>query len=425
MEKADARFETLQVHGGYTPDTAAHARAVPIYQTSAYTFGDSAEAAELFALQRSGNIYTRIGNPTVAVLEERLALLEGGVGAVALASGMAAVTYSIMNIAGSGDHVVASSSLYGGTHQLFSHTLPSFGIEVSLVDGENPTAFADAITARTKAVYIETIGNPRLNVADIEAIASIAHAVGVPLIVDNTFATPYLCRPIEHGADIVVHSTTKYIDGHGTSIGGAVVDGGRFDWGSGRFSRLIEPDASYHNLSYGEAFGAAAYIARLRVVLLRDTGAALSPFNAFLQLLGVETLSLRMERHIQNTHALTSYLTSHPEVAWVSHPDLTEAPRDALTKRYLPRGGGAIFTFGVRGGYEASCRVIDRVRLFSHLANVGDAKSLIIHPASTTHQQLSEGDQRLAGITPDMIRVSVGLEHIDDLIEDLDQALRA
>jgi len=419
------RPETLALHAGQQPDPATNARAVPIYATTSYVFDDAAHAARLFALEQFGNIYTRIMNPTTGVFEERVAALEGGVGAVGLASGQAAETLAILNIARAGDNIVSSASLYGGTYNLFAYTLPKLGITTRFVDGSDPANFAACIDERTRALYLETIGNPRLDVPDLAAIAAIAHANGLPLIVDNTFA-PLLARPIEHGADVVVHSATKWIGGHGTSIGGVVVDGGHFDWAaSGRFPELVEPDPSYHGVSYTAAFGPAAYILKLRVQLLRDLGPALSPFNSFLFLQGLETLPLRITRHSENALAVARWLEVHPAVAWVNYPGLPSHPSHGLARRYLNGGFGGIITFGVRGGVEAGRRLIDSVRLFSLLANVGDAKSLIIHPASTTHQQLSPEDQIASGVTPDLIRLSVGLEHVDDLIADLDQALAA
>ncbi len=419
------RPETLALHAGQQPDPATNARAVPIYATTSYVFDDAAHAARLFALEQFGNIYTRIMNPTTGVFEERVAALEGGAGAVGLASGQAAETLAILNLARAGDNIVSSASLYGGTYNLFAYTLPRLGITTRFVDGADPANFARAIDDRTRALYVETIGNPRLDVPDLAAIADVAHAQRLPLIVDNTFA-PLLARPIEHGADIVVHSATKWIGGHGTAIGGIVVDAGRFDWAaSARFPELVEPDPSYHGLSYSRTFGPQAYIVKLRVQLLRDLGPALSPFNAFLFLQGLETLPLRIARHSENALTLARWLESDPRVAWVTYPGLPSHRSHRQAARYLRGGFGGIITFGVRGGVEAGRRLIDSVKLFSLLANVGDAKSLIIHPASTTHQQLSEEDQLASGVTPDLIRLSVGLEHVDDLIADLDQALAA
>jgi len=420
------RPETLALHAGQAPDPATNARAVPIYATTSYVFNDAAHAGRLFALEEFGNIYTRIMNPTTGVFEERIAALEGGVGAVGVASGQAAETLAILNLARAGDNIVSSSSLYGGTHNLFAHTLPKLGITTRFVDGTRPQAFGAAIDGRTKAVFLETIGNPRLDVHDLRTIADVAHAQGVPVIADNTFA-PLLCRPIEHGVDIVIHSATKWIGGHGTAIGGVVVDGGTFDWGtSERFAAdLVDPDPSYHGVSYTKAFGRLAYILKLRVQLLRDLGPALSPFNSFLFLQGLETLPLRIARHSENALAVARWLEQRDEVGWVSYPGLATHPSHDLARRYLDGGYGGIVAFGVKGGVEAGRRLIDRVKLFSLLANVGDAKSLIIHPASTTHQQLSDEDQLSTGVTPDLIRLSVGLEHVDDLTADLDQALRA
>ena len=416
-------FETIQLHGGQEVDAVTKSRAVPLYQTTSYLFEDTQDAADLFALKKFGNIYTRIMNPTTDVFEKRVALLEGGVGAVATASGMAAINYAILNIASSGDEIVSASTIYGGTHSLFENTLPTFGIKVNFVNPDNVENFQNAINEKTKAVFIETIGNPGINICDIEAIADIAHKNGVPLIIDNTFATPYLCRPFEFGADIVVHSATKYIGGHGTSIGGIVVDSGKFDWNNGKFPKLVEPDKSYNGLSYYETFKEAAYILRLRTALLRDIGACISPFNAFQLLIGLETLSLRVERHVENAKKLTEFLKNHPKVEWVNYPGLADSKYRELAEKYLPKGAGAIFTFGVKGGLESGKKFIHSLELFSHLANVGDAKSLVIHPASTTHQQLDEEAQRKAGVNPELIRVSVGIEGIQDLIDDIANAL--
>ncbi|WP_088185909.1 homocysteine synthase [Desulfosporosinus sp. FKA] len=424
-EKRQFGFETVSLHGGQSPDSATNSRAVPIYQTSSFVFNDTEHAANLFALKESGNIYSRIMNPTQDVFEQRLALLEGGVGALATSSGQAAITYAILNIAQAGDEIVASGSLYGGTYTLFAYTLAKLGIKTHFVNGDHPEEFRAKITERTKALYTETIGNPQINVADITKLASIAHENNLPLIVDNTFASPYLCRPIEHGADIVVHSATKFIGGHGTSIGGVIVDSGNFNWHNGKFLGLSEPDPSYHGIVYTEACGRAAYITKARVSLLRDTGAALSPFNSFLFLQGLETLPLRMERHVENAQKVAEFLNRHQFVTWVNYPSLTDSPYHTLAQKYLPKGAGSIFTFGVKGGLREGEKFINKLQLFSHLANVGDAKSLVIHPASTTHQQLDEASQRAAGISPDMIRLSIGLETIDDLLYDLDQALSA
>ncbi len=416
--------ETLALHGGQEPDPVTGSRAVPIYQTTSYVFRDTEHAANLFALKEFGNIYTRIMNPTQDVFEKRVALLEGGVGALATSSGQAAITFSILNIAQAGDEIVSSSSLYGGTYNLFVHTLPKLGITVHFVDQSQPENFREKITDKTKALFVETIGNPQINVADFEAIAAIAHEHGIPLIVDNTFASPILCRPFDHGADIVVHSTTKFIGGHGTSIGGIIVDSGNFDWNNGKFPGLTTPDPSYHGVVYTQAVGNLAYIIKARVQLQRDIGAAVSPFNAFLFLQGLETLHLRMERHSQNALAVAKFLAGHPLVEWVNYPGLEGNPEYERAQKYLPKGQGAILTFGIKGGVAEGQKLIESVKLFSHLANVGDSKSLIIHPASTTHQQLTEEAQRKAGVTPELIRLSVGTEAIDDIIADLDQALK-
>lgn len=420
------RFDTLQVHAGQEPDPTTGSRAVPIYQTTSYVFNDTDHAADLFALNASGNIYTRIMNPTTDVFEQRVAALEGGVGALAAASGSAAITLAIFNIAGSGDEIVSASTLYGGTYNLLSSTLPKLGIKTTFVNPDDPENFRKAINNNTKLLYVETIGNPGINLVDLEAIAAIAHENNIPLMVDNTFGTPYLIKPIDYGADIVVHSATKFIGGHGTSIGGIIVDSGNFDWAaSGKFDGLTKPDSSYHDISYTETFGAAAFIVKARVQLLRDTGASISPFNSFLLLQGLETLSLRVERHVSNTHKLIDYLKNHPKVSWINYPDLKDSKYHELAKKYLPKGSGSIFTFGIDGGLEAGKKFIDSLKLFSLLANVADAKSLIIHPASTTHAQLSEEEQKEAGVSPDMIRVSVGIEDPQDLIDDFDQAFKS
>ena len=419
------RFETLQLHAGQDVDATTGSRAVPIYQTTSYVFENADHAADLFALQAPGNIYTRIMNPTTDVLEKRIAALEGGAAALATASGQAAITYAILNIAEACDNIVAASTLYGGTHNLFALTLPKMGVDVKFVDPHSIDQFATAIDGRTKAIFVESIGNPGINLVDFAAVAKVAHDHGIPLIVDNTFGTPYLVRPLEHGADIVVHSATKYIGGHGTTIGGLIVDGGTLDWvASGRFSELTEPDPSYNGISYTETFGPVAYIVKCRVQLLRDTGAALSPFNAFLLLQGLETLSLRVERHVENARRTETFLAGHPKVSWINYPELPDSPYSALAERYFPKGVGAIFTFGVDGGSEAGRALLGHLKLFSLLANVADAKSLVIHPASTTHAQLSPEAQKKAGVSPDMVRISVGLEHIDDILGDLDQALQ-
>jgi len=424
MADKQYKFDTLQLHAGQTADPTTGSRAVPIYQTSSFEFNDFDHAANLFALKESGNIYTRIMNPTSSVFEERMAALEGGVGALAVASGSAAINYAIINIAGAGDEIVSANTLYGGTHNLFKNTLPQFGITTKFVDPDDLEGFRNAITKKTKALYIETIGNPRANVADIEALAEIAHDNGIPLIVDNTFGTPYLIKPIDFGADIVVHSATKYIGGHGTSIGGIVIDSGKFDWSkSGRFPRFTEPDDSYHGIVYSRDIGAAAFILKLRVTLLRDTGAALSPFNSFLFLQGLETLSLRVQRHADNALKIATYLESHEKVSYVNYPGLPSSKYYSLAEKYLPKGAGGIFTFGIKGDESAPKTFIDSLELFSLVANVADAKSLVIHPSSTTHQQLSDEAKKAAGISDDMIRLSIGIEDVEDLIDDLAQAL--
>jgi O-acetylhomoserine (thiol)-lyase len=424
-ERAFEGFETLALHGGQVPDPTTNARAVPIYQTTSYVFNDSDHAADLFGLREFGNIYTRIMNPTNDVFEKRVAALEGGVGALAFASGSSAVTFSILNVAGAGDHIVSANSLYGGTYNLFVHTLPRLGVKVDLVEPDDPENFRRAIRPETKALYAETVGNPKLDTLDIRAVADIAHEAGIPLIVDNTMPTPYLMRPIEHGADIVVHSATKFIGGHGTSIGGVVVDSGRFDWTQNdKFPGLVEPDASYHGLKFSEALGPIAYIIKLRVSLLRDIGASLSPFNAFLFLQGLETLPLRMERHSTNTYAVARFLEDHPKVDWVTYPGLPSHPSHDVAKAYHHRGlYGAILGFGIRGGREAGRTFVESTRLLSHLANIGDAKSLVIHPATTTHSQLEPEEQHLAGVTDDYVRLSIGIESIEDIVADIDQAL--
>lgn len=424
------RFETLQVHAGQAPAPGTNARAVPIYQTTSYTFDSSEHGANLFALKQFGNIYSRIMNPTVDVFEQRIAALEGGVAAVATSSGQAAQFLAITNLAQAGDNIVSTSSLYGGTYNQFKVTLPRLGIGVKFVQGDNPADFERAIDANTKAIYVETIGNPSFNIPDFEALAKIAHANGIPLIVDNTFgAGGYLSRPIDFGADVVVESATKWIGGHGTSIGGVIVDAGTFNWGNGKFPLFSEPSPGYHGLNFWEVFGSngpfgnIAFAIRARVEGLRDIGASQSPFNAFLLLQGLETLSLRVQRHVDNALALAQWLQTQPQVAWVSYPGLAEHPHHELAKKYLRHGFGGVLTFGVKGGASAATRVIDGLKLASHLANVGDAKTLVIHPAGTTHQQLSEAEQRASGVTPDLIRVSVGIEHIDDIKDDFAQAL--
>lgn len=417
-------IETLAVHGGQTPDPVTGSRAVPIYQTTAYAFQDTEHARKLFALEEAGNIYSRIGNPTVDVFEQRIALMEGGVAAVAFASGHAAVVATLMNICHAGDEIVTSSSLYGGTYNLFATTLPKYGITVRFVDPADPENFRRAITPRTRAVFAETIGNPGLDVFDIEAVARIAHENGVPLIMDNTFASPVLCRPIAFGADLVIHSATKWLGGHGTAMGGVVVDSGRFDWDSPRFPGFTEPDPGYHGMRYALDCGQAAFATKVRVQMLRDLGACQSPFNAFLLLLGLETLPLRMRQHSENALELARYLEQHPAVAWVQYPGLPGHPSYHLAQKYLRGGAGGMLIFGVKGGLEAGARFIDALELFSHLANVGDTKSLVIHPASTTHSQLTPEQRVAAGVGDDLIRVSAGLEGLQDLIADMDQALR-
>ena len=419
------RFDTMALHGGHVPDSDTHARAVPIYQTTSYVFDDTDHAARLFALEESGYIYTRIMNPTTGVLEARMAMLEGGVGGLAFASGMAAISAACLTILGHGDHIVSSSGLYGGTYTLFSQTFPqAMGIDATFTDTDDPAEFEAAITDRTKLLYTETIGNPRLTVPDFEAICKVAHAHRIPVMVDNTMATPYLCRPIEHGADIVVHSLTKYLGGHGNSIGGAVVDGGQFDWAaSGRFPQMVEPDASYHGLEFVNTFGEQAYILRARVRMLRDLGGCISPMNSFLILQGIETLSLRMRRHCENAATVVEFLRDHPKVTWVNYPGLPDHSTHELARRYLVGGFGGMVGFGIKGGSDAGRRFINGLKLISHLANIGDARTLAIHPASTTHRQLSEQEQEHTGVTPDFIRLSVGIENVEDIEADLDQAL--
>lgn len=425
MSERELKFDTLQVHAGQTVDPATGSRAVPIYQTTSYVFRDAEHAANLFSLQEPGNIYTRMMNPTSDVFEKRMAALEGGVGALALASGSAAITYAIFNIAGTGDEIISAITLYGGTYNLFSTTLPRLGIKTIFVDPDEPENFRQAINDKTKAIFIETLGNPGINITDIERVAVIAHENGLPLIVDNTFGTPYLIRPIEFGADIVIHSATKFIGGHGTTMGGVVIDAGKFDWiKSGRFPGLTEPDTSYHGLKYAVDLGPLAYITKMRVQLLRDMGACISPFNSFLLLQGLETLSLRVEKHVSNAMKIAEHLDKHPLVNWVNYPSLPTSKYHALAQKYVPKGSGSIFTFGIKGGVEAGKKFINNVEIFSLLANVADAKSLVIHPGSTTHGQLSEQEQISAGLSPDMIRLSIGIEDVDDLIWDLDQALQ-
>jgi O-acetylhomoserine (thiol)-lyase len=413
---------TVALHGGQKPDPTTGSRAVPIYQTTSYAFRDTEHAAALFSLSEPGNIYTRIMNPTTDVFEQRIALLEGGVGALGLASGQAAETFAILNVAEAGDNIVSATSLYGGTYNLLHHTLPRWGVQTRFVDASDPENFRAAIDDRTKAFYLESIGNPKLEIADLQAIAAIAHEHGIPVIVDNTTATPLLFRPLEHGADIVVHSATKFIGGHGTTIGGVLVDGGKFDWASGRFPQYTTPDQSYHGLRFAD-LGAAAFILKARVQLLRDLGACISPFNSFLLLQGLETLPLRIERHSQNALAVAQFLSEHPKVEWVNYPGLPNHASYERAQRYLPKGQGALVGFGIKGGAAAGRAFIDRLQLFSHLANIGDAKSLAIHPASTTHQQLTVEEQGLTGVTPDFVRLSVGIEAIEDILADLEQAL--
>lgn len=421
------KTETLAIHAGYQADPTTKAVAVPIYQTTSYAFDDTQHGADLFDLKVQGNIYTRIMNPTTAVLEQRLAALEGGVGALAVASGMAAITYAIQTIAEAGDNIVTSSTLYGGTYNLFAHTFPQYGIDVRFADYRDPNSFAALIDDKTKAIFCESIGNPLANVVDIGALATIAHAHGIPLIVDNTVPTPYLCRPFEHGADIVVHALTKYLGGHGTSIGGAIVDSGQFPWAThkARFKRLNEPDVSYHGVVYTEALGAAAYIARARVVPLRNMGAAISPFNSFQILQGIETLHVRMDRHCENAVKVAEYLQQHPQVKWVNYAGLSNHADYPLVQRYMGGRASSILSFGIVGGREGGARFQDALKLITRLVNIGDAKSLACHPASTTHRQLAPAELAKAGVSEDMVRLSIGLEHIDDILADLAQALAA
>ena len=424
MMTREFKFETLQLHAGQVVDATTKSRAVPVYQTTSFVFDDTQEGAELFALQKAGNIYTRITNPTTSAFEERIAALEGGVGALATASGMAALTYTILGLAHVGDHVVAASTIYGGTFNLLKETLPRYGITTTFVDIDNLEEVEAAIEENTKLVLIETLGNPVINIPDIEKIAEIAHKHQIPLVADNTFATPYLINVFSHGVDISVHSATKFIGGHGTTIGGVIVDSGKFDWvASGKFPQFVNEDPSYHNLSYTRDVGAAAFIVAARVQLLRDMGAALSPFNSFLLLQGLETLSLRVERHVQNAEKIVDFLVNHPKVEKVNYPKLADSPYHALAEKYLPKGVGSIFTFHVKGGEAEARKVIDSLEIFSNLANVADAKSLVVHPATTTHAQLSDSDLEAAGVTKNQIRLSIGLENVDDLIEDLRLAL--
>ena len=427
MSDHQYKFETLQLHVGQEqPDPATDARAVPIYQTTSYVFHNSAHAADRFGLRDAGNIYGRLTNSTQGVFEERIAKLEGGVAGLAVASGAAAITYTIQALAQKGDHIVAQKTIYGGTYNLLAHTLPLYGIETTFVDAHDLAAVEAAIQPNTKAVFIETLGNPNSDIPDIDAIAEIAHKHGVPLAIDNTFGTPYLIRPIEHGADIVVHSATKFIGGHGTTLGGVIVDSGKFDWkASGKYAPIAEPNPSYHGVSFVDAAGPAAFVTYIRAIILRDTGAAISPFNAFLLLQGTETLSLRLERHAENTKKVVEYLVNHPQVEHVNHPSLPDHPDHALYEKYFPGGGASIFTFEIKGGVQEAHAFIDNLKIFSLLANVADVKSLVIHPATTTHSQLNEEELLDQGIKPNTIRLSIGTEHIDDIIYDLDQAFAA
>ncbi|HZV80986.1 MAG TPA: O-acetylhomoserine aminocarboxypropyltransferase/cysteine synthase [Geobacteraceae bacterium] len=424
MSEQKFNFDTLALHAGHTPDSETLSRAVPIYQTSSYVFKSSEHAANLFGLKEFGNIYTRLMNPTTDVLEKRLAQLDGGVGALAVASGQAATTYAVLNIASAGQNIVSTSYLYGGTYNLFHYTLPKLGITVKFVDTADADAVRGAIDENTRLVYMESVGNPKNNVDDFEAIAKVAHDAGIPFVVDNTVTTSYLFKPLQHGADIVVYSLTKFISGHGTSIGGAVVDGGTFPWNNGKFPELAEPDPSYHGLNYWEALGNLSYILKMRLTLLRDMGACISPFNAFQIIQGIETLPLRVARHVENAQKVAEWLEKHPLVSWVNYPGLPSHPDYARAKKYLPKGAGAIIGFGIKGGIEAGKKFIDNVKLLSHLANIGDAKSLVIHPASTTHQQLTAEEQVSTGVTADFIRLSVGIEDSADIIADIEQALQ-
>ena len=421
------RFETRQIHVGQeNPDPATDARAVPIYATTSYVFKDSDQAAARFALAEPGNIYTRLMNPTADVFEKRIAALEGGAGALAVATGAAAIAYAVQNIARAGDHIVSAANVYGGTYNLFAHTFAESGIETTFVDGSNPDNFAKAIRENTKALYVESLDNPNCNVADIDALAEVAHAHGIPLIVDNTFASPFLFRPLEHGADVVVHSATKFIGGHGTAMGGVIVDGGKFDWTQNdKFPGISQPNPNCHGAVLAEICGPLAYIMKIRTTLLRDTGATISPFNSFLLLQGLETLSLRVERHVQNALRVVDYLAAHPQVQKVNHPSLPDHPDHELYRKYYPNGGGSIFTFEIKGGTEKARKFCESLELFSLLANVADVKSLVIHPASTTHSQMTEEELKAAGISPSTVRLSIGTEHIDDILEDLEQGFRA
>ena len=428
MSKIDGklRTETLALHGGQEPDPTTGSRAVPIYQTASYQFKNTEHAANLFGLKEFGNIYTRLMNPTTDVFEKRVALLEGGVGALAVASGQSAITLALLNIAQAGDEIVSADNLYGGTYNLFHHTFRRLGIKVNFVKSDDLAGFQKAITPKTKAIYAESLGNPKLDVTDLEALSALAHKNGIPLILDNT-VSPYLLRPFDHGVDIIVYSATKFIGGHGTSIGGVIVDSGKFNWTNGKFPLIAEPEPSYHGINFVEALkplGNIAYIIKARVTLLRDLGPALSPFNSFLFLQGLETLHLRLPRHSENALAVAKYLEKHPKVSWVNYPGLDSSPEKAKAKKYLPKGAGAILGFGIKGGLEAGVKFINSLQLISHLANVGDAKSLAIHPATTTHQQLSPEEQLATGVTPDFIRLSIGIEHIDDILADIEQALK-
>ena len=427
MNTRKLHFETLQLHAGQEqPDPATGARAVPIYQTTSYVFRDSAHAAARFSLEDAGNIYGRLTNPTQDVFEQRMAALEGGTAALALASGAAAITYAFLNIARQGDHIVAARTIYGGSYNLLAHTLPEYGITTTFVDPSDPSNFEQAIGKETKALFVETLGNPNSNITDLEAVAEIAHRHQIPLIVDNTFGTPFLIRPIEHGADIVVHSATKFIGGHGTSLGGIIIDSGKFDWkASGKFGNIADPNPSYHGVSFADAAGPAAFVTYIRAILLRDTGATISPFNAFLLLQGTETLSLRIERHVENTKKVVEFLANHPQVEKVNHPSLPDHPDHALYEKYFPNGGASIFTFNIKGGREEAFKFIDNLKIFSLLANVADVKSLVIHPASTTHSQLNEQELAEQQIYQNTIRLSIGTEHIDDIIADLEAGFAA
>lgn len=418
------KFNTMALHGGQEVDSAVHSRALPIYQTTAYVFEDTEYAADLYALRKEGNIYTRLGNPTTEVLEKRVAMMEGGVGALALASGAAAITCAVLTLTQTGDEIVSSASLYGGTYNFFANVLKRFGIKTVFVDSDNPQDYEKAITDKTKLIFAETVGNPQLAVLDIEAMANVAHKYDIPLIVDNTVPTPYLLRPFEFGADIIVHSATKFLGGHGTSLGGVIVDSGKFDWAkSKKFADFVEPDPSYNNINYSEKFGNSAYIVKARVQILRDTGACISPFNSFLILQGMETLHLRMEEHSKNALLVAKFLENNENVSWVNYPGLESNKNYSLVQQYLPKGQSALVGFGIKGGSAAGAKFIDSVKLLSHLANIGDAKSLVIHPASTTHAQLSEAQRIAAGVPDDFIRLSIGLEDVEDIIEDIKQAL--